>query len=403
MEYKTLYSALWMKRFSAVLGSRNPLLLVPASAVLLFTIFFNISSAGTDFFDWDIVPYIGVVFTVTEDSTEAAHAKTYAEIKKGVSPSKYKFLIGEGTVRTDYLADVARDPESFSQQLPFYSVKPLYPLLIYLLNRLGINVVTASLLISQIAYLLIGGLLMYWLKQYYSIITACVLTMFLVSMPFVLTLATFSGPDALSAFIVLLAFFLFTETAYTKSAFVVLLMSITARPDNLILIGLLVVYDFIFHTERRPLAIGTLVAGLGIYFFQAGLSGNYGWKILFYHSFINLLSYPLSDPGSLTVSDYLNVLAERSRPADMVKTSYSLILFVVLNVIALQWQYKEPFTETRKFQVLLAGLLFSLVHWLIFPGQKERYLAVFFLFTIVSLVISARERVWPYSEASTKV
>ena len=80
----------------------------------------------------------------------------------------------------------------------------------------------------------------------------------------------------------------------------------------------------------------------------------------------------------------------------------NLILFLLFNIIALLMNYKERFTADRKFQVLFSILLFSAAHWFIFPGQKERYLAVFFLFVIVSLLISARQTIPPFDDAALK-
>ena len=362
--------------------------------------FLNITSTDADLYDWDIIAYVGIVYSITEDSIEEAHARTYAEIKKSVSPRRYQFLIGENAVSSEYIKIVARDPQSFAQQLPFYSVKPLYPAMLYLLSKLNIDIVPASILISQISYLLIGGLLMYWLTKYYPIVPACLLTIGLVSIPFVLLLATYSGPDGLSVLLVLLGLFLFTETKYLKSAIAVLLISITARPDNIILIALLAFYSFTFHQNTRKAAVGTLLISIGIYLGLTGMSGNTGWETLFYHTYIQYLSYPLTDPVSVSFGDYLNILAEKSKPIAIANTSYSFILFLLLNVVALQLRFKDRLTDDRHFQAILVVLIYSCVHWFLFPNQKERLLAACFLFTIVSLLIGVRDKVSPIRGAS---
>ena len=47
---------------------------------------------------------------------------------------------------------VANDLKIFADQLPFYTVKPVYPALMSLLYRVGVNPVTASIAISATAY-----------------------------------------------------------------------------------------------------------------------------------------------------------------------------------------------------------------------------------------------------------
>jgi hypothetical protein len=45
---------------------------------------------------------------------------------------------------------MAEHPNYFIQQLPFYSDKPLYPGLMFLMSLFGVNLVAASVLISSV-------------------------------------------------------------------------------------------------------------------------------------------------------------------------------------------------------------------------------------------------------------
>ena len=107
----------------------------------------------TPYYNWDIIGYVGVAYSFVEDKAELVHTKTYSEIKENVPSSQYSLLIGQGSGSKLYKSAVARNPENFVQQLPFYSVKPLYPTLMLLLKWLGIDLVSASVLISQTSYL----------------------------------------------------------------------------------------------------------------------------------------------------------------------------------------------------------------------------------------------------------
>jgi len=364
--------------------------MIVTAVALLGGLVFNVLSAGVAY-DWDLIPYVGTVNSFLEETPQAAHAKTFAEIRQRVPDAQYQYLTGVGRIRDEFRSEVAGNAEVFAQQLPFYSVKPLYPFLMYLLSTFGVDLVLASVLIAEVAYLLIGGLLMYWLSRYYASLSAGVATYLLMSTPFVLALATFSGPDSLSAFLILLGLYLFVETPHQKTAHAILVASITARPDNIMLVGLLMLYSFVFRKESRPLAVGTVAVALVLYQLQVTLSGNYGWSTLFYHSFIRFMAYPADDPFSLTFADYWGVIARESAPLMIAKTSYSFILFIVLNVFTLRLESHGSYLYSARFQVLLVSLIYSCAHWFIFPGQKERYLAAFFLFTLVMLITGANK------------
>ena len=58
-----------------------------------------------------------------------------------------------------YLRAVASDPGALAQQIPFYSVKPLYPGLMHALGAVGVPLGLASVLISSVRFGLLGLLL----------------------------------------------------------------------------------------------------------------------------------------------------------------------------------------------------------------------------------------------------
>lgn len=58
-----------------------------------------------------------------------------------------------------YLRAVASDPGALAQQIPFYSVKPLYPGLMHALGAVGVPLGLASVLISSVSFGLLGLLL----------------------------------------------------------------------------------------------------------------------------------------------------------------------------------------------------------------------------------------------------
>ena len=369
---------------------RTPVQLLSVLA-LLCVIVLNLFWARP-FYNWDLIAYVGVVHSYTQKSPSLIHARTYSEIQEHVPTTPYRRLLGEGHSHKDYRAAMAKSPEEFVAQLPFYSVKPLYPSLMFLLNQTGIDLVTASVLISRVSYLLIGILLWYWIARYYPPLTSFLLASLLISMPFSLALARYSTPDALSSLILLLAFFLFIEHSRTRLATVILVLSIAARPDNVMLVTLLALYDLVFRKEERLFSLGVMLAAFSLYKLLTTLSGNYGWPTLFYFAHVSFLTNPASDPIHFSAIDYLKVLIRKSQPVNIGTTSYSLIVFFLLAILAAQLQWTGRFVDNRKFQLLAVTLLFVCAHWITYPSQKERLLAGWFLFVLVMLTTSVQER-----------
>jgi hypothetical protein len=231
------------------MGSRSTRSIGLAAAALLFVLLSNLSMAAEPLYNWDLIPYMGVVYSHVEQTPEAAHAATFSELRRRVPPGQYSDLTG-GTGGA-FRSAIARNPDHFAQQLPFYSVKPLYPILMYLLSKLGMDLVTASIFLSQAAYLLLGCVLFYWLLKYYSPLGSFIISALLMSLPFVVLLVRLSTPDALSAFVVFLALLLFIESSWTKTAYALLITSVAVRPDNVMFVLLLMGYSFILRKEAR--------------------------------------------------------------------------------------------------------------------------------------------------------
>ena len=136
----------------------------------------------------------------------------------------------------------------------------------------------------------------------------------------------------------------------------------------------------------------TALASFILYQAQVIYSGNYGWATLFHHSFIDRLLEPAKQNVSVSFGQYLDVLQIHSHALVMPETSYSLLLFILLNLLALKLLYKQPYLLDKKFQTLIITLVFMCAHWLIFPSQKERVLAGSFVFILLMLAVGIQER-----------
>jgi len=108
--------------------------------------FFAIYYAQRPAYNWDMIAYIAVALMDIGVPAATVHQKTYDALMD-VPEKARKPLLESG----EYRINVAKDPLKFRAQLPFYSVKPLYPALMSILYRAGIGLVTASIIVPVAA------------------------------------------------------------------------------------------------------------------------------------------------------------------------------------------------------------------------------------------------------------
>lgn len=338
--------------------------------------------------NWDLLGYVGVVYSFTEDDPEVIHDKTYAEAKANVPPARYRNLIGESLPEESrdkkYRASVATDPKSFVQQLPFYGVKPAYPALMFLLSKTGMDLVTASVVISKTATVLIVVLLYYWLSINLRPVVATILTMLMIRL--VAATAGTSSPDALSNLFLLGAFFLLIEYRTVRVALLVTILSIAVRPDNVILCFLLAIYVALFDSQHRIWAIGAAVAGTGLYVTEATLAGSYGWPTFFYHSFVEFLSEPATFSSALSLREYMEIYVRSALSA------YLFVWWLLFYGLALLVRYENSELRDISLGILVVNLFYMFAHWLVYPNPRVSFFVASYLVMLVVLILTVFHR-----------
>ncbi len=201
-----------------------------------FTTFISIYSIIKADYNWDIIGYIGSVYSLENSDTNSVHQKTYESIKNALTEDNFKRL----TTNNKYREDLTICAKCFYQTLPFYKIKPLYILLIYLFHKLNINIVLSPLLISAIFYFLSCIIIYVWLtKIFNNIIFIFFIAGFFNIMPYLLNSASNSTPDSLSGFIVLLALYFLVLKRSLYLFLSLMIISIFTRPDNILFFAIL--------------------------------------------------------------------------------------------------------------------------------------------------------------------
>ena len=335
-------------------------------------------------YNWDLIGYVGASQILIETDPQSIHRKTFAELKAQLPKSEYDSLTADG----HYSVAISNQPEILIRQIPFYSIKPAYPALMLLLNFAGLSLVTASLVISKAAYVGVGSIVFYWLSRYFPPLLCLFFATLISSYPYLVYVAGFSSPDLLSALFILLVYFLLIETRSFRLPLGLLVLAITVRPDNLLLLFPVAAYFFRYRPEARSWTIASAFAGCLLYSAIGKWAGQYPWTTLFYHSFVQRLVDPSTFVSTLSFGDYLDLYLLATRY--VTQSSDSLVFFVPLSLY-LMWAYRADFGESRIwFRVIAINNLFMLTHWLIYPKEKDRTLEASFLFLMLALAMAAR-------------
>ncbi|HEY6767098.1 MAG TPA: hypothetical protein VI386_20245 [Candidatus Sulfotelmatobacter sp.] len=309
--------------------------------------------------DIDLLGYAGNVALNDTGSVVEAHRIVYGETLtphlRGLDSDDLQALI---------LRHRAVDPYYSSLYLPYFSIKPLYLIALEAVNKLGLNVVDASRALSALSYFGIAVMAWIW--------TRSLLSLLIIVLPEVMLLGQANEPDGLSAALLLFALWLLFSRE-NDWGLLPLLLTVWVRPENLLLC--LIVIGILVADKR--LAIPRAAIVLLLAFGSQALISHYayGWRDLYYHTFLG------GEPGTLAKfgwRDYVRALSKGGN--DVLHSSVPVFLLLGLVCFAL---------ENAGFRKVIGiAFCFSVVRFAVFPSYEPRYYALFFLITAIAAVTS---------------
>jgi len=327
-------------------------------------------------YTWDLLGYIGC----SVDSTDAKVIhRTVFEAIKPVSSSP------EIQVDNPYRVDVAANPYHFTEQLPFYSIKPVYVVLVKLVHREGLPFPKAAVAVSAMSNFALAALLWQWLGAYltgWSLAGACTLIML---SPNILALSRWATPDCLATAVAALALYLIVEGNRYFWGSALLVIDIWIRTDVVVLAG--IVFAVLFLLRKLDLAdfASLCVLALGSYFAINHFAGSYSWAALFYNSFSGGVVAPGETVLHASRSAYLHQVV---RGSFLWLISGGFALYVLLGGLAI-WLSRSAIYSS----MIVAVLTGRTVSYALYPNGDQRYTAVLYIVVLVSLVIAVRQAV----------
>ncbi|HET7841196.1 MAG TPA: hypothetical protein VFM21_06300, partial [Terriglobia bacterium] len=326
------------------------------------------------FYNWDVLPYAALVNEPLSDPVRlqaSAYAAADAE-----APREAALDLRGGPINQRYRADMASDPWHFAEQLPLYSVKPLYILVLAGIHHLGAGTFNAARLISLLSFVFFGTILFLWMRPYTGGLLAAVGSCFLLSTAEILGCGAQTTPDALFSVLALAGlYFIFARKQFFWGWGLLALVPLV-RTDGLVLMALVLAL-LAWRSPEFPKRYGLAIVGAEILasLVMGWLGGGYGFQTLFYHSFVERLVAPAEATVRVTMAEYFRalhifVLGSLATPRP---------LYFLLGLISLRARGTPPVLQGMAW----LGLAFAVVHIVLFPLPDSRFLMLPFALIVL--------------------
>jgi hypothetical protein len=341
-----------------------------ALALFLFVHFLGYNNYSTD-----TVEFVGNVVALQTSDAAAIHRAAYDAVKREAPAMVIPHILGtdlatdEAAVRRDKYAN----PLHFVGFLPYFAIKPLYIEALNLVHKAGVGLVRSIAVVSSVSFLGLAALIYLWVRQQNgSLLVAGLLLL----SPELHGLGQVTGPDALSVLCLLAALYSLFQSK-PALGIALLMTSIWVRPDNAILVTLVLAY-LSFTGELRLwmgglLILIALVTPLAISHF----GGSAGWQALYLHTFYTERAPGEFNKAAFTATDYLVALRSGIREILWSSTAIPYSLLGLLGYIL-----------APKMRVWI-GLCsaFAILRFLIYPNYEPRYYGIVFVVIGISACV----------------
>lgn len=357
--------------------------------------FFNPQSS------WDVLGYTGSALTLA--GVEDVHGETYRIAQKGLGDAYQSVITDNPNERAStYRSTMVKNPDAFSQQLPYYLIRPAYVGTLAIAYHWGIDPLTMMGIIAAASGLIVGALVYWRLARVFSpLMSFCLATALLLCF----RLPAFSGflsPDPLIAMLFIAFVFWFERGMSVVAVLLFTVVLVFCRSNAvvfttpLLAVGLLAYYLDAPVTKLKPVfAAGIFLVSVALMKGIEHWAGNYGWWTVFYFTFVESTNFPAHLNAPFNVQQYLGAVVKGGRW--LFSDRYATTFYVFMGILVLrtgtgQWR---PETTAATLFFLMLSVIFA-GYFVLFPAVFLRfYFAVFVLagvFALVSLAPSAASR-----------
>jgi len=343
-------------------------------------------------YNWDVVFYCGAIFNDTDNPDTSRK-----EMIKAFKDSPYIDYEDQILPKTQYGKDVFSNNRSYEEQYSFYDIRVVYIKTIQIFHAIGVDAVY-SVYLASLFYALSAVIALYF---FCLALTGNLFFSFIIGL-FVILRTDFkefitSSPDTLSAFsliLVVMAYFSRRNwLIYASVAF-----SIISRTDNIIFIGLLFGFTLIQNIiKKESWKVSVLSIFISICFYSfINLFYDYaGYRVLYYHTFVEHLSFPLTHPKTISFTDIFKGLVPQ-----LPYFIYPIMYFMSL-VIIVKGRYKRIFIHPALLVALVAIITF-VIRFCLFPSSQARFTFQYELIGIVVILYYFKESLYLFFNSEKK-
>src|SRR3984957_4012020 len=345
----------------------------------LFMLSFATYFAQRPDYGWDMIAYMAIALRDGGTPAAAIHEQTYEALQAALPQSEFEKLIGRGAPDPNLQPDdiefrqtAAANSDSFLAQLPYWSVKPVYPALMAVLHATGLGLIASGLAVSAAAYFGIGMLLYGWFSRWMGPFVAFGVMALLVLNPFLTLSARTAGPDIVSIFVLLAAVYLSIERDRPIASALTFIVAIAVRPENIIYAGVFLVYMTWAGNLSPMRSILCLAAAGALYLGLVRSSGNNGWRTLFYFTFVNKGAATGGAPRSIGLIDYARMYIGRLDRIFLGRGELPIFVLVGFGGLCLKARY-HPLGDRYAHLIVIAGVI-AVARMIILPTEAFRAL-----------------------------
>jgi len=365
---------------------------------LLFTVAIVLIGAIKPALNWDMLAYVASAKHFEINSPAELHSFVFTNLKDYVNPDKYLSLTDGGS---QYRVDMATNPELFYQQLPFYEIRPIYTISILLISKLGLNIFTATYVVSLISVVLGIFLLFFALKDKVYKNLLYILPFFLIFFG-ILHIARLSTPDAMVFLSLSIFIYLFTKGKTLLLLFIIPIF-VLVRTDMIIFNFLVLSAIFFLYKDYKIKSLISLMATITLYLFINNFFHNYGWSTIFSVTLVKGISNPADVNLTVSSADYAYAFARGISTALLAdRTFMGFFSIILLSLLLMKVFIKSLILIINKeiLVYLIIPILYIFIHFILFPVIWDRFFVGFYTMTIVGLLLLLSKIIAKYENSS---
>lgn len=341
--------------------------------------------------NWDTLCYLSLAYNIGgENDSAQRHLMAYHHFRDKTDSVSFANLTKTDVMSDDhkyYRLICFEDYSAFTQQEIFHKSKILYVFVAITISKLGYDLFDSFHLISFWSVIFLMLFLILILLRYFSLAVSIIIAIVFYSHPSIYEIQMLGTPDAFSAMLVV-GFYFFLSNKSTQSnrinnwvTFIFGLLAVITRSENIIFILPIFTAYWLLKRRKSMFSLHYLFFSMALFLiaYINSFMQNLSWKLVFYHSFIDLQLYPLKFSGSISFKQYFVILYQYFIP--FIYQNHFWVYFILLAIITYK-RFKEIFNLNYFIIIFLIGIS-VFCRFALYPFPDERYYIHFFVIPFI--------------------